>query len=277
MQSIVFPGGRTVCALGQGTWHMGDNSLRRKDEIRALQVGIDLGLTAIDTAEMYGNGKSEQLVGEAIAGRRDAVFLISKVLPSHASRQGTKTACEASLRRLNVDVIDLYLLHWSGSYPFADTLSGMLDLQAEGKIRYWGLSNMDVVELEAFYALKKGNTCATNQVLYNLSRRGIEYDLLPWCAARSLPVMAYSPLEQGRILQNPAVMAVALRHEAPPAAVALAWTLRRPGILSIPKSGSEQHVRANAQALSLTLTDEDIAELNRAFPAPTCKRPLELL
>ena len=277
MHSIVFPGGRTVCALGQGTWHMGDDPLRRREEIRALQVGIDLGLTVVDTAEMYGGGRAEELVGEAIDGRRDAVFLVSKVLPSHADRRGTKAACEASLRRLGVDMIDLYLLHWSGSYPFAETLAGMRDLQAEGKIRHWGLSNMDVSEMEAFYALPQGDSCATNQVLYNLSRRGIEYDLLPWCAAHSMPVMAYSPLEQGRILDDPAVLTAAARHAATPAAIALAWTLRRPDILSIPKSGTEAHVRGNARALDITLTAEDLDELERAFPAPTCKRPLELL
>ena len=277
MHTIIFPGGRTVCPLGQGTWHMGDDPLRRKDEIRALQTGIDLGLTVIDTAEMYGDGRSESLVGEAIAGCRDAVFLVSKVLPSHADRQGTVRACEASLRRLKTEVLDLYLLHWSGAYPFAETLAGMLDLHAQGKIRYWGVSNMDVTEMQGIYSVPKGNRCATNQVLYNLSRRGIEYDLVPWCAARQLPIMAYSPVEQGRILHHPALLSVARRHDVSPAVVALAWTLRKPDVLTIPKSGSEEHVRQNAQSLSLQLEAEDYAALDAAFPAPRCKRPLELL
>ena len=277
MHTIVFPGGRTVCALGQGTWHMGDAPEKRQEEIRALQTGIDLGLTVIDTAEMYGNGRAESLVGEAIDGRREAVFLVSKVLPSHADRKGTIQAGEASLRRLKTDHLDLYLLHWSGSYPFAETLAGMLDLQTQGKIRHWGVSNMDVAEMEAFFSLPRGNTCATNQVLYNLSRRGVEYDLLPWCAARHLPLMAYSPVEQGRILDHPVITDIARRHQAPPATVALAWVLRRPGVMAIPKAGTEDHVHENALSLSLRLIEDDYAALDRAFPVPRCKRPLELL
>lgn len=276
-RTVTLSGKVTLPALGQGTWFMGEEKSRRAEEIRALQTGIDLGLTVIDTAEMYGNGRSEQLVGEAVAGRRDQVFLVSKVLPSNASRKGVREACERSLKRLGTDVLDLYLLHWEGQYPFEETVAGMRDLLAAGKIRHWGVSNMDVAEMEEFYALPKGDTCAVNQVLYNLSRRGVEYDLLPWCADRNLTVMAYSPVEQGRILANAALASVAKRHGVTPAQAALAWVLRKPGILAIPKAGTVAHVMENAAAFDLELTPDDYAELDAAFPAPTRKRPLEML
>ena len=277
MRTLSISGKTKVPVLGQGTWYMGDHAARRADEIRALQAGIDLGMTLIDTAEMYGNGKSESLVGEAITGRRDAVFLVSKVLPSNASRQGTKNACERSLKRLKTDVIDLYLLHWQGSYPFEDTVAAMQDLIAEGKIRHWGVSNMDVAEMDEFFSIPKGNTCAMNQILYNLSRRGVEFDLLPWCEQRKVRVMAYSPVEQGRILSNKALAQVAKRHDATPAQIALAWVLRRPGVIAIPKAGTEAHVRENAGCLSIELTAQDHTELDAAFPPPTRKKHLEML
>lgn len=277
MRTVSLPGGIRVPVLGQGTWYMGDEKSKRAEEIKALQTGIDLGMTVIDTAEMYGNGRSEQLVGEAVAGRRDRVFLVSKVLPSNASRKGTVAACERSLSRLKTDVIDLYLLHWEGRYPFEDTVAGMRDLLAQGKIRSWGVSNMDVAEMEAFYALPKGDTCAVNQILYNVSRRGVEFDLLPWCERKNLTVMAYSPVEQGRILRDKTIARIAERHGATPAQVALAWVLRKPGVLTIPKAGTEAHVRENAACLNLQLTPDDYAGLDAAFPAPTRKRALEML
>ncbi|MDL2209414.1 aldo/keto reductase [Desulfovibrio sp. OttesenSCG-928-O18] len=274
---ITLPGGETVPALGQGTWFMGENRAKRADEIRALQAGIDLGMTVVDTAEMYGNGQAEELLGEALAGRRDKVFLVSKVLPSNASRGGTVKACENSLKRLKTDVLDLYLLHWQGRYPFAETIAGMRDLQAAGKIRHWGVSNMDTDEMAEFFVTPGGETCAVNQILYNLTRRGVEFDLLPWCAKRKVPVMAYSPIEQGRLLKSASLARVAERHDATPAQVALAWVLRRPGILAIPKAGTEAHVRENHACLDLALTPEDLAELDVAFPAPSRKTPLEML
>ncbi len=268
MRTVTLPEGAKVPALGQGTWHMGDSAVKRAEEIAALRAGVDLGMTLVDTAEMYGNGKSEELVGEALAGQRDKVFLVSKVLPSNASRAGTKKACERSLKRLRTDVIDLYLLHWQGSYPFEDTIAGMLDLKQEGKIRFWGVSNMDVDEMEEIVSIRKGNICAVNQILYNLSRRGVEYDLLPWCKARSIPVMAYSPIEQNRILKDRALVSVARRHNATPAQVALAWVLRNPGVIAIPKAGNVAHVRENAASLSVSLTSGDLADLDAAFPRP---------
>lgn len=277
MRTVTLPGGDKVPALGQGTWYMGDSAARRAEEIAALQAGIDLGMTLVDTAEMYGNGRSEELVGEAVAGRRDQVFLVSKVLPSNASLLGTKKACERSLKRLRTDVIDLYLLHWQGSYPFEDTIEAMMDLKQEGKIRHWGVSNMDVDEMGEIVSIRKGNTCAVNQVLYNLSRRGVEFDLLPWCREHKVPVMAYSPIEQNRILNDRALVSIARRHGATPAQTALAWVLRNPGIIAIPKAGKVEHVRENAASLSVTLTPEDLAEFDAAFRPPTRKVHLEML
>ena len=276
-RTITFPGGKPLPALGQGTWYMGDAADKKAEEVRALQTGIDLGLSVIDTAEMYGNGRSELLVGEAISGRRDQVFLVSKVLPSNASRQGTKAACERSLQRLKTDALDLYLLHWQGQYPFEETVEGMRDLMGEGKIKNWGVSNMDVAEMEGFFSFPHGKSCATNQVLYNLSRRGVEYDLLPWSEQHKIPIMAYSPVEQGRILNHRTLVETAKCHNATPAQAALAWVLRKPGILAIPKAGTELHVRENAKALSLTLTPDDLAALDTTFPAPKRKTPLEML
>ena len=277
MRTVTLPGGGKVPALGQGTWYMGDNAARRAEEIASLQTGVDLGMTLIDTAEMYGNGRSEELVGEAIAGRRDKVFLVSKVLPSNASRQGTKKACERSLKRMRTEVIDLYLLHWQGSYPFEDTIAGMMELKQEGKIRHWGVSNMDVDEMQEIFAIRKGDTCAVNQILYNLSRRGVEYDLLPWSKERSLPVMAYSPIEQARILKDRTLATVAKAHNATSAQVALAWVLRNPGIIAIPKAGLVAHVRENAASIDLALTPDDLVALDAAFRAPTRKMSLEML
>jgi diketogulonate reductase-like aldo/keto reductase len=277
MRAIMLPGGDYVPVLGQGTWCMGERSHRRADEIAALRHGIELGMTLIDTAEMYGDGAAEELVGEAIAGRRDEVFLVSKVLPDHASRHGTIAACEHSLRRLGTDRIDLYLLHWRGRVPLAETLDAFQVLQRDGKIRHWGVSNFDQEDMEELAALPRGDGVATNQVLYNLSRRGIEFNLLPWCAPRRLPVMAYSPIEQGRLLGNPVLRHVAARHGVSTAQVALAWVLRADGVIAIPKAGTAVHVEDNRAALDLTLTEQDIAELDQEFQAPTRARPLEVI
>ena len=263
--------------LGQGTWNMGDDPARRKEELAALREGIALGMTLIDTAEMYGDGRSESLVGEAIAGQRDQVFLVTKVLPSNASRKGVVRSCEASLKRLRVEAVDLYLLHWMGSFALEETLRGFEDLLAAGKIRSWGVSNLDLHEMKTLAALPGGKSCVTNQVLYNLSRRGIEFDLLPWCAKNSISVMAYSPVEQGRILDNRILKDVAKRIGATPAQVALAWTLRHDAVVSIPKAATLAHVRENRKALDLKLDAQALAELDGAFPPPGNSRPLEML
>ena len=263
--------------LGQGTWNMGDSAARRKEELAALRAGIELGMTLIDTAEMYGDGRSESLVAQAIAGMRDRVFLVSKVLPSNASRKGVVRSCEASLKRLQTGNLDLYLLHWSGSYALEETVRGFEDLLATGKIRAWGVSNLDLAEMKQLAALPGGKACVTNQLLYNLSRRGIEFDLLPWCLKQGISVMAYSPVEQGRILGNKALKQVAQRLGATPAQVALAWALRQDGVVAIPKAGSVAHVRENRKALDLMLDAEALQALDAAFPPPTKARPLEML
>ncbi len=263
--------------LGQGTWNMGDRATRRKEELAALREGIELGMTLIDTAEMYGDGRSESLVAQAIAGVRDRICLVSKVLPSNASRKGVVRACEASLKRLQTDFLDLYLLHWSGSHPLEDTVRGFEDLLAAGKVRAWGVSNLDLGEMQRLAAVPGGKACATNQLLYNLSRRGIEFDLLPWCRERGIAVMAYSPVEQGRILGHKALNEVARRLGATPAQVALAWVLRQAGVVAIPKATSVAHVRENHKALELRLDAEALRALDTAFPPPKKARPLEML
>ncbi len=276
--TVALPDGTAVPALGQGTWHMGENASSAAAEASALRLGLDLGLTLIDTAEMYGSGGAERVVAEAIAGRRDTVFLVSKVLPSNASARGTKTACEQSLRRLRTDRIDLYLLHWIGSIPFEETIAGFEALRTAGKIRHWGVSNFDVSDMEKLVKMPSGAAAATNQVLYNLEERGIEYDLLPWCAARRIPVMAYTPLGlAGRLLRSPALASVAARHDVTPAAVALAFLLARPGVIVIPKAARAEHVRTNAAAASLRLEAEDIARIEAAHPPPRRKKPLAIL
>jgi diketogulonate reductase-like aldo/keto reductase len=266
-----------VAALGQGTWNMGDDPARRREELEALRLGIELGMTLIDTAEMYGDGRAESLVGEAIAGQRENVFLVSKVLPANASRKGVARSCEASLKRLKTDRLDLYLLHWSGAHPLEETVRGFEDLLAAGKARSWGVSNLDLQEMRKLVALPGGKACATNQVLYNLSRRGIEFDLLPWSQERGLSIMAYSPVEQGRVLRNLALEEVARRLEATPAQVALAWVLRQKGVVAIPKAGTAAHVRENRGALELRLGVKELAELDRAFPPPRGSAPLEMI
>jgi len=274
--TLDLPSGQTVPVLGQGTWYMGDARHKRAEEVRALQLGIDLGMTLVDTAEMYADGGAEEVVGEAIRGRRDAVFVVSKVLPSHASRTATITACERSLKRLGTDRIDLYLLHWRGGYALEDTLTGFEALLAAGKIRSWGVSNFDVDDMEELLAVG-GRAVAANQVLYNLSRRGIEYDLLPWSAQHKVPVMAYSPIEQGRLLGNPALRRVAEAHGATAAQIALAFVLARPNVIAIPKSSNAAHLRDNAAAAAIELSADDLQTLDAAFPPPRRKQSLEML
>ena len=277
MRTTTLPSGETVPVLGQGTWGMGETPAARRSEIDALQAGLDLGMRLIDTAEMYGDGAAEELVGQALAGRRDDTFLVTKVYPHNASRAGTIAACERSLRRLATDRIDLYLLHWRGQVPLAETVAAFDELVRAGKIRYWGVSNFDVADMASLFKAPGGAGCATNQVLYNLTRRGIEYDLLPWCAERAMPVMAYSPLEQSRLLEGAELAGIAARHGATPAQIALAWVLRQQGMIAIPKAGSAAHVRQNRTALDVQLQADDLAVLDRVFQPPARKMPLEML
>jgi diketogulonate reductase-like aldo/keto reductase len=258
---------------------MAEKASRRKDEIAAWRLGIELGMTLIDTAEMYAGGGAEQLVGEAVAGRRGDVFIVSKVLPSHATRRRTIQACEASLRRLGTDRIDLYLLHWrERDTPVDETLEAFGALVHDGKIRHWGVSNFDVDDMEAIVAMPEGGGAVqTDQVLYNLTRRGIEFDLLPWCRGRRIPVMAYSPIEQGKLASHRTLTRLAAKHDVTPAQVALAWTLRHPDVIAIPKASRLEHVRENRSALDLRLAADDLDELDRAFPPPRRKVPLETI
>ena len=263
--------------LGMGTWHMGERAKDRAAEVAALRLGLDLGVTLVDTAEMYGDGESERIVGEALRGRRDAVYLVSKFYPHHAGKRELVSACEASLKRLGVEAIDLYLLHWRSSVPFATMVEALERLEAAGKIGRWGVSNLDVGDLEELVRAPGGVRVAADQVLYNLARRGVEHDLLGWCAARSVEVMAYSPLDEGTLAAHPALRALARRLDCTPAQLALAWVLRQPGVAAIPKASNPAHVRANAKALALALEPQVLAELDRAFPPPRGKRPLEVI
>jgi diketogulonate reductase-like aldo/keto reductase len=277
IRTTQLPSGEAVPVLGQGTWGMAEGRHERDQEIRALRLGLELGMSLIDTAEMYADGETEKLVGDAIHGHRDDTFLVSKVLPQNASRTATIAACERSLRRLRTPWLDLYLLHWRGSIAIEETLQGFETLVQVGKIRYWGVSNFDVDDMEELVGLPRGKGVATNQVLYNLTRRGIEYDLMPWCRDRKIPIMAYSPVEQGRLLNNRELQRVADRLGVKPAQVALAWVLRQDRIIAIPRAGKPEHVREDRAALELRLTAEDLKALDRAFPPPSEKRPLEML
>lgn len=275
---ITFPDGTQVPAYGQGTWHMGETRTRFADEAAALKLGIDLGITLIDTAEMYGNGVAEEIVAEAAKGRRGNLFIVSKVLPYNGSQRGTIDACERSLRRLKTDRIDLYLLHWRGSHPFAETLTAFDRLKRDGKIRYHGVSNFDRRDMEEWVKHGGGEAVASNQILYNLTRRGPEWEVIPWCRQHNISIMAYSPIEQGRMLGEKALAEVASRHNgATPAQVALAWLLRRDGMMVIPKASKKEHVRENFGALDLQLTDQDLADLDNAFPPPKGRTALGML
>jgi diketogulonate reductase-like aldo/keto reductase len=277
MRHTKLPSGEMVPILGQGTWAMAEKPRNRRDEIAALRLGLDLGMTLIDTAEMYADGAAEQLVGEAIAGRRDEVYLVSKVLPENATRAGTIAACERSLRRLGTDRLDLYLLHWRGFVPLFETVEAFSELQRSGKIRHWGVSNFDLPDMQELVAIAGAAIPTTNQVLFNLTRRGIEYDLLSWSRERRLPTMAYSPVEQGRLIGHRALKSISARHRATPAQVALAWLLRQDDLIVVPKAVQPMHLRENAAALDLALSPDDLAELDRDFPPPSAKRPLEMI
>jgi diketogulonate reductase-like aldo/keto reductase len=274
---VTLPGGERVSALGQGTWHMGESRRRMDEEAAAVRLGIELGMTLIDTAEMYGSGGAEEVVSRAAEGLRAGLFIVSKVYPHNASRAGVVAACERSLERLRTDRIDLYLLHWRGSIPLAETLAGFQQLQRDGKIRHYGVSNFDHADMAEWVALKGGETVATDQVLYNLSRRGPEWNLLPWCRERGIPIMAYTPLGQASLIRHRTLAEIARCRNATPAQIALAWLLRQENIIVIPKAARLEHVRDNRGALDVALTEEDLAALDRAFPPPKSKSSLGML
>jgi aldehyde reductase len=276
MKTVTLPSGEAVPALGMGTWQMAGDRGRRAEEIAALRLGLDLGLALIDTAEMYGEGAAEELVAEAVAGRRDEVFLVSKVYPHNASRAGTVAACERSLKRLKTDRLDLYLLHWRGSVPLAETVAAFAALQEAGKIRHYGVSNFDTADMAELWSLPGGGASATNQVLYNLARRGIEWDLRPWCRERGVPIMAYSPIEQSRLARDPRLAAFAQSHGLTATQAALGWLLAQDGVIVIPKTGRRDRLRENLGALERPLTPAQLAELDRLFPPPKKARPLEM-
>lgn len=277
LPAVTLPGGRQIPALGLGTWHMGESSASANEEAASLRAGLDLGMTVIDTAEMYADGGAETVVGEAVKGRRDEVFLVSKVLPYNASRAGTIVACEASLKRLGTDHIELYLLHWRGQHPLAETVEAFETLKAQGKIGAWGVSNFDGSDMRELLDVAEPARPIANQVLYNLARRGIEYDLLRWSQVQGIPIMAYSPLDEGRLAGHPVLEEIGRIHHASSAQVALAFLLTKPGVIAIPKSGSPERVRENYRASEIRLTSEDMKLLDDAFPPPTRKQPLEMI
>jgi diketogulonate reductase-like aldo/keto reductase len=276
MRYVQLGTGERVPALGIGTWRMGENASRRREELAVLKLALDLGLTLIDTAEMYGEGGAEEAVAEAVTGRRDEVFIVSKVYPHNASARLMPRACERSLKRLATDRIDLYLLHWRGSHPLAETVETLESLKRQGKIRHWGVSNFDVSDMKELGALRGAGNCAANQVLYSLEDRGIEWQLLPECQKAEIAVMAYCPLGQGRLVGDRALAPIARKHAVTPAAVALAWLLARPGVIAIPKTSHAGRMRENAQAADLLLDADDMAALDAAFPPPRRKRPLAM-
>lgn len=277
MRTITLPSGQIIPVLGMGTWRMGENTRHRQDEIKALQYGLDIGFSLIDTAEMYGEGGAEEVIAQAIANRRAQVFLVSKVYPHNASIKGAIAACDRSLKRLKTDYLDLYLLHWRGSIPLTETLEAFQMLQQAGKIRSYGVSNFDVDDLAEASQLNGGNAIATNQVLYNLSRRGIEWNLLPWCRQQGIPIMAYSPIEQGRILNNRTLQAIAQQRGITTAQVALAWLLHQENVIVIPKSSRIEHLEQNHAAIDIKLSTEELDALDAALPPPTKPTALEML
>lgn len=275
MKPVTLPSGEQVSAFGQGTWHMGENPNLRAAEIAALHLGLDLGLTLIDTAEMYGEGQSEQLIADAISDRRDEAFLVSKVYPHNASREDAITACEQSLRRLKTDRIDLYLLHWRGDVSLSETMEAFMALQRDGKIRYYGVANFDRSDMQDLWSAPGGQAVATDQVLYNLTRRNAELDLLPWLREHNVPVMAYSPIERSHLVDDPQLIEFARRHERTPTQIALAWLLAADDIIVIPKTSHSEHLQENVEALDKPLTQDQLSELNDLFPAPSVAQPLE--
>jgi diketogulonate reductase-like aldo/keto reductase len=282
IRALLLPSGRQMPVLGQGTWGMGEKRGSFDAEVAALKLGLDLGMTLIDTAEMYGEGGAETVVAEAIAGRRDEAFIVSKVYPHNASRRGAIAACERSLKRLKTGHLDVYLLHWRGGVPLAETLEAFTALKQAGKILDYGVSNFDTDDMEEAAALAGGEAIATNQVLYNLMNRGIEWDLLPWCKSKGIPIMAYSPFVNAppaltKLLANPALKSLAADHAATPAQIALAWLLHQPGVAAIPKAVQPEHIRANRKAYDIRLSPADLSMLDRAFPPPRKKVPLAML
>lgn len=281
-RTVKLPDGTVVPALGQGTWRIGESNRTKAEEVRALRLGIELGMTLIDTAEMYGSGGAERVVGEAIAGKRDQVFLVSKVYPHNSGRNKIKTACEQSLKRLQTDYLDLYLLHWRGFVPLEEVVEGMEHLKKEGKILRWGVSNLDRDDMEELYRIQNGENCTTNQVLYHLGSRGIEFDLLPWHRENNMPIMAYCPLAQGgslrrELLHHPTIQAIAKKHDAKPLQIVLAWCIRTDDVIAIPKAVRPEHLLENAAACAIELDEDDIAKLDDAFPKPTQKVPLDIV
>ena len=276
MRLVTLKTGEKVPVLGLGTWRMGERKSERAAELKALKLGLELGVRLIDTAEMYGEGGAEEIVGDAIAGTRDGIYLVSKVYPHNASRRGTIAACERSLRRLKTDRLDLYLLHWRGSYPLAETVEAFERLVHDGKIRRWGVSNFDSADMRELNEQRGGEACAANQVLYHLGSRGIEWELIPWCRRDQVMVMAYSPLGQGPLLRKPALAPLAAKHDVTPAAIALAFVMRHPGVVTIPKAVTPEHVRANLEALKVRLDAEDLKALDAAFPPPKRATPLQM-
>jgi len=277
MRTVTLPSGERVPAFGMGTWNLGDSQASRAEEIATLRFGLDCGLTLIDTAEMYGEGRSESLIAEAIEERRDEVFLVSKVYPHNASRKAAVTACERSLHRLDTDRLDLYLLHWRGDVPLSETMEAFRDLQRVGKIRHYGVSNLDLQDMRELWSVPGGSAIASNQLLYNLSRRGIEWDLLPWLSEREIPIMAYSPIEQGRLIANQKLVEFSRQHDMTPAQAALAWLLTRDDVIVIPKTGRRDRLQENLGALDRQLSTSQLAELDRLFPPPTSPQLLKML
>jgi diketogulonate reductase-like aldo/keto reductase len=274
---VTLPTGEAVPALGQGTWQMAETNGRRAQEIEALRLGVELGMTLIDTAEMYGEGASEELIAEALSKERDRLFLVSKVYPHNASRTGVVEACERSLKRLKTDRLDLYLLHWRGNIPLEETVAGLEKLRRSGKIRHWGVSNFDTDDMEDLFDVEDGKNCVTNQVLYNVTRRVPEYDLIPWMTERRMPLMAYSPIEQGRLPKAGILQTIGHNHEASAYQIALAWLLQKPGVIAIPKASSPAHVRDNHRALEIRLSPDELNAIDAEFPAPQRNTPLEMI
>lgn len=279
---VTLPDGTELPCVGQGTWKMGEDPRMQEKEVKALQLGIELGMKVIDTAEMYADGSSERVVGEAIKGCREEIFLISKVYPHNAGLDSIEKACENSLKRLGTDYLDLYLLHWRGYVPLEETIQGMEKLRKEGKIKRWGVSNFDTIDMEELWNTPNGKNCMINQVLYHLGSRGIDYDLVPWHKEHQLPIMAYSPLAQGgslrrQLLTDPTIQEIAEKYDAQPLQIALAWTIRSNHVLAIPKAVQAEHVWANAQAATIELTNEDLDKLDQVFPKPTRKMPLDII
>ncbi|WP_100399611.1 aldo/keto reductase [Bacillus sp. FJAT-44742] len=282
-RTVTLPDGTSVPSIGQGTWYMGEDPREKDQEVKALQLGVEAGMKLIDTAEMYADGGAEEVTGEAIKGKREDVFLVSKAYPHHGGKDTLPKACEQSLRRLKTDYIDLYLLHWRGSIPLEETIEGMEQLKREGKIRRWGVSNFDTKDMEELLGKEQGSNCAVNQVLYHLGSRGIDYDLLPWQRQHNMPIMAYSPLARGddhsrvSLVNHPTVKEIAEEHQVKPLQIALAWTIRNHDTIAIPKAVQENHVIENAEAASIILSEQELAQLDEAFPEPDKKVPLDII